>query len=98
MASKAAGEESSCARIQLVTSTGEDFSYRQTGLGLTCRIDAILGGDTRLGKTGVAPDVLVPDDAEHPNGFSDQLVMASNKLTELVEKSRGSALNKPAGN
>ncbi len=49
-------------------------------------------------KAGLAPDVLVPDDAEHPNGSSDQLVITRNILTELVEKSRDSALNKPAGN
>ncbi len=53
-------------------------------------IDIYLDGETRLEKVGVAPDVAVPDDAEHPDGFNDQLETAKKVLVDLIERNKNS--------
>jgi C-terminal processing protease CtpA/Prc len=53
-------------------------------------IDAYLDGQTRLEKVGVAPDITVLDDQEHPDGFNDQLETAKGALVELIEKKKNS--------
>jgi carboxyl-terminal processing protease len=61
-------------------------------------IDIYLDAETRLEKVGVAPDVTVPDDAEHPSGFNDQLETAKKVLADLIEKKRSSQKEGKADN
>jgi carboxyl-terminal processing protease len=61
-------------------------------------IDVYLDAETRLEKVGVAPDVVVPDDAEHPDGFNDQLETAKTVLVDLIEKKRNSVSQEKAVN
>ena len=44
--------------------------------------------EDRLGGHGVAADISIPDDAEHPNGFTDQFDAARATLIDLVKKSK----------
>ncbi len=49
--------------------------------------DIYLNGDRLEGK-GVAPDIVVPDDTEHANGFAEQLETAKKTLIEEIRQAK----------
>ena len=58
-------------------------------------VDDIYVGGERLEGKGVAPDIVVPDDSEHPNGFAEQLEMAKKTLIEQIELTQKSHASAP---
>jgi carboxyl-terminal processing protease len=50
--------------------------------------DIYLNGNDRIEGKGVAPDLAVPDDSEHPNGYDEQLEIAKKTLVEEIERRR----------
>ncbi|HEY9684667.1 MAG TPA: S41 family peptidase [Oculatellaceae cyanobacterium] len=57
-------------------------------MSLYLAVDDIYLNGVRIEGKGVSPDIVVPDDSDHPNGYEDQLEVAKKTLVEEIEKHR----------